>query len=212
MRLGAKSDETLVLLASEVRSELLRRRGSIHRCTACGREFIARAGARTCSTTCRVRALRARTALHRRDHHMIGIGYEGLQLPDLIERLRDEGVSVLVDIRLNAISRKAGYSKRALSAALEAAGIRYLHDPRLGNPKENRAGYAEAGSHDGTAAREHFRELLDSEPGAQGIRELANLLEQETVAVLCYEADEAHCHREQVIAAVRESQHSLVTV
>lgn len=143
---------------------------------------------------------------------MIGIGYQGLQLPDLIERLRTDGVKVLVDVRLNAISRKAGYSKRALAAALEAAGIRYLHDPRLGNPKENRTGYADSATADGIAARERFRALLDTSAGAEGIRDLARLVEQESVAVLCYETDENHCHRQQVMAAVRETRHSLVTV
>lgn len=143
---------------------------------------------------------------------MIGIGYEGLNLDSLIERLRAEGVEVLVDIRLNAISRKAGYSKRALAAAVEAAGIRYVHDPRLGNPKENRAAYVDAASPEGAAARDLFRALLHGGSGALGVVDLAKLAEQHTVAVLCYEADEAHCHREQVMAAVREVQPSLVAV
>ena len=59
---------------------------------------------------------------------MIGIGYEGLPLHSLVEQLQADGVEVVVDVRLNAISRKVGYSKRALAAALEAAGIRYVHD------------------------------------------------------------------------------------
>lgn len=147
-----------------------------------------------------------------KDHWMIGIGYQGLQPADLIEQLRADGVKVLVDIRLNAISRKAGYSKRALAVALEAAGIRYLHDPRLGNPKENRSGYADTASADGRAARECFERILDTGAGADGIRDLAHLVEQESVAVLCDEADETHCHRQQVMAAVRAKRNSLVTV
>lgn len=143
---------------------------------------------------------------------MIGIGYEGLTLDSLIERLRPEGIEVLVDVRLNAISRKAGFSKRALAAAVEAAGIRYVHDPRLGNPKENRAAYADATSPEGTAARQLFRSLLRAGSGVEGVDDLAKLAEQHPVAVLCYEADEAHCHREQVMAAVREVQRSLVAV
>lgn len=143
---------------------------------------------------------------------MIGIGYQGLQLSDLIERLQADEVTVLVDIRLNAISRKVGYSKRALAAAVEAAGIRYVHDPRLGNPRENRAGFAESAPADGLAARQRFRSLLEDTAGAEGVRDLALLVEQEMVAVLCYESDESHCHREQVIAAVREARGSLVAI
>lgn len=212
MRVGAQSDETLIRLSQEVRHELLRRRGRIHRCASCGNEFVARADAITCSTTCRVRALRARSALQRKDHRVIGVGYEGLQLPDLMDQLRQHGTTVLVDVRLNAISRKAGFSKRALSAALDSAGIRYVHDPRLGNPKPNRAGYADTDSPEGVTAREQFRQLLASEPGTDGLRDLVELVDAEAVAVFCYEADERHCHREQIIAAMRELRPSLVSV
>lgn len=143
---------------------------------------------------------------------MLGIGYEGLALEALIDQLQTQGVEVLVDVRLNAISRKAGYSKRALSAALDAAGIRYIHDSRLGNPKDNRAAYAETTSPDGAAARDRFRQLLSAADAAEGIRELAGLAEHNTVALLCYEADESHCHRQQIIAAVRDVKSSFVGV
>ena len=99
---------------------------------------------------------------------MIGIGYQGLQLSDLIDRLQAFGVKVLVDIRLNPISRRACYSKRALAAALGAADIRYFHDPRLGNPKKNRTAYAETATADGVEARERFQGILDSGPGCRG--------------------------------------------
>ena len=141
---------------------------------------------------------------------MFGIGYEGLSIEALIERLKQAGAEVVVDVRLNAISRKTGYSKRALTAALEAAGIRYVHERSLGNPRDNRAGYADATSSEGIAARERFRGLLEADDAAEGVRSLAALAEKHTVAVLCYEASEAHCHRQQVIAAVNEGRHSLV--
>jgi uncharacterized protein (DUF488 family) len=150
--------------------------------------------------------------MQRKDHRMIGIGYEGLSVEALIARLRVQEVDVLVDVRLNAISRKAGYSKRSLAAALEDAGIRYVHDPRLGNPKENRAGYAELGSEAGERAREQFRERLDDEQAAAAVQDLSALLDAHSVAVLCVEADERHCHREQVMAAAREAQSSVTLV
>lgn len=133
---------------------------------------------------------------------MIGLGYEGLSVDELIGRLRDAQVDILVDVRLNALSRKAGFSKRALSTAVEAAGIRYIHDPRLGNPKENRAAFADASSTDGLEARRRFADSLTGGDGADGVRDLVSLVEHHSVALLCFEADGRHCHREQVIAAV----------
>jgi uncharacterized protein (DUF488 family) len=143
---------------------------------------------------------------------VIGIGYQGLTLGALIAQLTAEGVDVLIDIRLNAISRKAGYSKRALSAALAEAGIEYVHDPRLGNPKHNRAGYAELASPAGQAARDQFRSMLATDASATALRELADRLDEHTVALLCFEADERHCHRQQVIESVRELRDSLAVV
>lgn len=210
MKLVSRSDESLLALARDVRQEQLRRHGRTHTCAACGKGFVARAGARTCSTTCRVRAQRARARSSRKERGVIGIGYEGLTVDQVIDRLKTESVEVLVDVRLTPLSRKPGLSKRALSEALSVAGIRYVHDRRLGNPKDNRAEYSDAESLAGIAARDRYREILSAESGAEGVRDLARLTEQHRVAVLCFEADETHCHREQVIAAVAEARASVL--
>jgi uncharacterized protein (DUF488 family) len=141
---------------------------------------------------------------------MIGVGYEGLTVDQLVERLTAESIEVLVDIRLTPLSRKPGLSKQALSEALLAAGIRYVHDRRLGNPKENRPAYADATSDAGIAARVNYREIITKGDGAEAVRELAFLAERHTVAVLCFEADESHCHREQVMVAVADAQSSVL--
>lgn len=133
---------------------------------------------------------------------LIGIGYEGLTIADLVSRLRIRGVSLVVDVRLNAISRKRGFSKKALSAALADAGIDYLHRPALGNQRDNRAGYAETVSSEALSARQNFREALESTAAVEALEELGQLAKQRTVAVFCYEADQHHCHRQQVIEAV----------
>jgi hypothetical protein len=101
---------------------------------------------------------------------MIGVGYEGLSVDQLVASLKAEGIELLVDVRLTPLSRKPGLSKRALSAALTAAGIRYVHDRRLGNPKENRSAYADAVSDDGIAARADYRELISGGRRGTGTR------------------------------------------
>ena len=65
-----------------------------------------------------------------RDRQLYGVGYGGMLLKELIEQLVKVGVRVLVDVRLHAMSRKPGFSKCRFVAALEGAGIRYVHDPR----------------------------------------------------------------------------------
>jgi uncharacterized protein YeaO (DUF488 family) len=93
---------------------------------------------------------------------------------------------------------------------LSAAGIRYVHDRRLGNPKESRDAYADAASDAGIAARARYRELIGDGDGAQAVRELAALAQHHIVAVLCFESDETHCHREQVISAVAQARPSVL--
>lgn len=141
-----------------------------------------------------------------------GIGYEGETLDAFIRKLSDWNVSTLVDVRLNAISRKPGFSKTALSLGLEANGIAYLHLPALGNPKENRDGYGESHGLVADHARQVFRERLGADAARIAMDSLVEAAQRERVAVLCFEANECHCHRQQVIETAVERLSSLVTV
>ncbi len=134
--------------------------------------------------------------------NVLGIGYEGQTLDAFVSRLRLHSVDTLVDVRLNAISRKRGFSKTALSEAVRAAGIEYVHMPELGNHRDNRDGYATTDTPEAREARDRFRRLLASERGTSALRELALLARGQTIALFCFEADEGHCHRQQVREAL----------
>lgn len=135
---------------------------------------------------------------------VIGIGYEGSTLDEFLDALTRWEVSTLVDVRLNPISRKRGFSKNALAEALRGRGIEYRHARVLGNPRDNRAGYAELGTPAGDDARAAFAEVLADDAATKELDEIVLLARNSFVAVLCYEQDERHCHRHQVLAAVRE--------
>lgn len=132
-----------------------------------------------------------------------GIGYEGLTLEAFISKLRIRGVQTLVDVRLNAISRKRGFSKRALAEALGEAGIAYVHLPVLGNQRDNRAGYGELESDLAKEVRYRFRQELQSDAATAALQQVADLAHAGEVVLFCYEQDERHCHREQVLEQVR---------
>lgn len=131
------------------------------------------------------------------------MGYEGLTLDAFISKLRIRGIRTLVDVRLNAISRKRGFSKRALAEALGEADIRYVHLPALGNQRDNRAGYGELESDLANEVRDRFRQELQSTAAVVALQEVANLAQAGEVVLFCYEQDERHCHREQVLEQVR---------
>src|SRR5882724_13047944 len=66
------------------------------------------------------------------------IGYEKALVKDVLATLTEAGVATLIDVRDRPISRRPGFSKRQLAAAIEEAGMRYVHLRALGTPPEGR--------------------------------------------------------------------------
>lgn len=130
---------------------------------------------------------------------LIGVGYEGRTVEAVISQLRETGVAIVVDVRLTPLSRKPGFSKRALAEALQSSGIEYRHLPALGNPRWNRAGFSERSTPDGDRARRRYTEVLGEADAREALDEIASLTQSGRVALLCFEADERHCHRELLI-------------
>lgn len=135
---------------------------------------------------------------------VISVGYEGQTIEQLTAGLSSWGVGTLVDVRLNALSRKRGFSKNGLREHLAQVGIDYLHMPELGNLRENRHGYGEPDSEMGALARKVFTERMSSPAAQAKLDEIADLANVGLVAVLCYEKSERECHRHEVLDALRE--------
>jgi uncharacterized protein (DUF488 family) len=133
------------------------------------------------------------------------IGYEKALLPQVVGMLREAGVATLLDIRDRPISRRPGFSKRQLAAAVEEAGIAYLHLAALGTPPEGRL----AGRR---GDMERFWSIVDeklSRPEAEvDLRRAAAIAAAAPACLLCYEADWRHCHRRRV-AEILALRHDL---
>ena len=133
------------------------------------------------------------------DRKIYSVGYEGLTLRGLVEGLSQSMVKVLFDVRLNAVSRRPGFSKKALAAGLEQARIRYLHEPLLGNPRENRDSFREGDA----AGRAAMRERLEN-GSRHAIHTLVTEARSARVAVMCVERDRSRCHRQVITDMVEE--------
>lgn len=133
----------------------------------------------------------------KRPVHLYTIGYEGLSINAFIQRLLDHGVQTLLDVRELPLSRKAGFSKRALADALAQRGIAYAHMPTLGCPKSIRDAYKS----DGNWLRytQAFMKHLDAQHAC--VKELAKIGTATTAALVCFEADFNRCHRTYVARA-----------
>lgn len=130
---------------------------------------------------------------------VLGVGYEGKTPDEFIRELAASGTQLLVDVRLNPVSRKSGFSKRALSAALADAGIGYRHTPQLGNPVWNRSGFAGT-AEEVRAARGRFGGMLTREEASAALRQIADAAACGVVAVMCVEADDRACHRYVILS------------
>ena len=119
------------------------------------------------------------------------VGYEGHSPESLTLRLRAAEIQRLVDIRELPLSRKPGFSKRALALGLASAGIEYTHIRALGTPRAIRHAYKADDDH--AAFRKGY--LAHVKANAAAVEELERLAQVERCALMCVEAAPAHCHR-----------------
>lgn len=127
------------------------------------------------------------------------IGYEAATQSAVIDCLARAGVAVLIDVRAVASSRRAGFSKTLLAASLADAGIDYVHLRELGTPKAGRQA-ARAGRH--AEMREIFTAHLAEAAAQLQLAEAADIARERPAALLCLEADAAHCHRRIIADAI----------
>lgn len=127
------------------------------------------------------------------------IGYEGASLEDFISALKHARVSVLIDIRAVAVSRRKGFSKTALASALSEADIGYLHLRDLGDPKPGREA-ARAGRI--SEFRAIYSAHLRGAVAQAALAEATRVAGYRDACLLCYEAEPNHCHRSMVAAAI----------
>lgn len=133
------------------------------------------------------------------------IGYEGKSFEHYLNQLIQNNVKVLCDVRKNPLSRKFGFSKKALSDALNRLGIGYVHIPALGIESEKRRELHTQTDYN-LLFDEYERTTLRSSKDA--IDQLVQLVEEkERVAITCFELEQCMCHRGRVAQTLaRHSQ------
>ena len=144
--------------------------------------------------------VRSEAGRHRGTISLFTIGYQGRTVEDYLGMLSRAQVTVLCDVRRNAISRKRGFSKRALAGACEQIDIRYEHLPDLGIGAERRR----------LVRTDRDRQLLLAEYLKVDLARRPSSLDRivswaasgERVAVTCFEREFSSCHRSLVAAEV----------
>ena len=135
-----------------------------------------------------------------RKRTLFTIGYEQATPAAVMQELKDAKIELLVDTRAVAASRRPGFSKRQLAAALDENGIAYLHLQKLGTPTEGRQA-ARAGDRK-TLWRIYDKHIKKAEPQAE-LGELVELIKSgKRIVLLCYCRDPKTCHRSRIVANV----------
>jgi uncharacterized protein (DUF488 family) len=136
------------------------------------------------------------------------LGYEKSDLEAFIGRLQEHSVTMVVDVRSLPLSRKKGFSKKALTLHLHQAGIDYRHIPALGAPKALRQKRKAGGLWADYVVG--YTDLV-LRPNRLEVVALADLAATEVISLLCFERNPEECHRSLLAAEMisRSKTHSL---
>jgi len=125
---------------------------------------------------------------------ILTVGHSSHELEPFLSLLRAHGVEHVADIRRFPGSRRfPHFHAQALSAALADAGIGYTHFRDLGGRREPRPDSPNPGLRG--AALRGYADHMESAPFARALETLLQRAGAARVAVMCADADPAHCHR-----------------
>jgi uncharacterized protein (DUF488 family) len=129
------------------------------------------------------------------------IGHSTRPIAEFLEMLAAHGVRRLVDVRTVPRSgHNPQYGKEALSASLEARGIRYQHLPGLGGLRRPRPDSVNQGWRN-TSFR-GYADYMQTPEFAQSLEALIAVAANEPTAIMCAEAVPWRCHRSLVADAL----------
>jgi uncharacterized protein (DUF488 family) len=118
-------------------------------------------------------------------------GYEGKTVDEFLNLLMESGISRLIDVRSNPISRRYGFHKSTLTRLCGSLEIDYQHLPELGIPGSERDHIDSAAKY--TSLFKNYRCGLASRESA--LSNAISLLETKPSVLVCMEADPEFCHR-----------------
>jgi uncharacterized protein (DUF488 family) len=128
----------------------------------------------------------------RKSETLFTIGYEGITIEAYINKLIQNDIRLICDVRNNPISRKFGFSKTMLSSILQEINIEYVHMPELGIVSEKRKELR--GQADYETLFDEYKKTLPKKKVY--IKKVFDLLcDKKRIALTCFEKDHNLCHR-----------------
>jgi uncharacterized protein (DUF488 family) len=128
------------------------------------------------------------------------IGYEGISLEAYLNKLLQNGVKLLLDVRRNPLSMKFGFSKGQLQKSCSMLGIAYMHLPELGIASEQRQALNNQADYDALFEVYKSSTLLETTTSQEKVLQL--LREHDRIALTCFEANICQCHRKPLAESI----------
>lgn len=132
----------------------------------------------------------------REDSVLFTIGYEGISLEEYLNRLLQNDIKLLVDVRNNPFSMKFGFSKNLLKRFCSKLGIVYVHFKEVGIQSEHRKQINNLSDYD--KLFETYRNYTLKETVKTQEKILDLLGQYERIALTCFEACFNQCHRKHL--------------
>ena len=130
------------------------------------------------------------------------IGYEGISLEAYLNKLIQNDIKVLVDVRNNPLSQKFGFSKSQLIRYCEGLKIEYIHFAEVGIQSEYRQELKEQSDYD-NLFKSYKKKILPNTISTQQ-KILALLKDKKRIALTCFEANICQCHRKHLAEAITQ--------
>ena len=136
------------------------------------------------------------------------IGYEGISVESYINKLIENDIRMLVDVRKNPISRKYGFSQRTLSSLLNRLDVKYFHIPELGVDSSYRRQLNAQNDYDLLFEKYENTVLVDQKISLKRLYDLHT--KKKRIASTCFEKDHCQCHRSRVADAIKAMSNGTV--
>ena len=128
-------------------------------------------------------------------------GYERLSVDAFLDRLIQNGIQRIIDVRNNPVARRYGFHKSTLTRLADRVAIQYVHVPELGIPSVLRRNLCSREDYDALFDK-YISETLARE--ANAIDRVAKLMADKASVLVCMEADPASCHRSRLAETVSQ--------
>lgn len=133
---------------------------------------------------------------------MYTIGYEGISIDAFFNYLLKRGISMIVDIRANPVSRKYGFSGSQFNKLCKKLNFAYRHIPTLGISGSARRNLRDLASYQRLLNR--YEKAMLPRRSAE-IEDVGRLMRQQPSVLVCVEKNVRCCHRSRLAEAVAQT-------